>query len=112
MRDGGREWEGEEERERRERKGVRDGRMCVGGKGERERERRKRESVGWEREGERYSYYLVQCVNITTGSVLSNSNGVPYHPNQNKLLSSRLGGKEGGEKVGKGEKSGWGGEWE
>lgn len=108
MRDGGREWEGEEERER---KGVRDGRMCVGGKGERERERRKRESVGWETEGERYSYYLVQCVNITTGSVLSNSNGVPYHPNQNKLLSSRLGGKEGGEKVGKGEKSGWGGEW-
>ena len=76
MRDGGREWGGGE---RGRGRGMRDGRVCAG---ERERGRRKRM-------GERYRYYLVQHVNTTTGSVLSNSNGFPYHPNQNKLLSAK-----------------------
>ena len=57
-------------------------------------ERERKGNEGWERGrrkrmGERYRYYLVQHVNTTTGLVLSNSNGFPYHPNQNKLLSAK-----------------------
>ena len=48
----------------------------------------------------RYRYYLVWHVNTTTGSVPSNSNGFPYHPNQNKLLSAKWEGgrRESGER--------------
>lgn len=56
---------------------VRDGRVCAG-------ERR----GGGGKGAVRYRYYLVWHVNTTTGSVPSNSNGFPYHPNPEQATLS------------------------